>query len=744
MKSTTLNYIAAASGLIVLDGLGQLKQLEPGEKPLPGELVVSIDNGEPDDVNIEAQLIGDNALPQNINIDDEIAQVLAQIEQGEDPTQNEDFATAAGGEIGSSPTGSGDIERTGAETLAFTNFETSGLEAQGLTELQSLALGELLVEAFAIISGDENVEVDETDAPIETGGAVDVDIEEVSFLPIENQPGDNNYGLFSIDEEGNWTFVANEAFDELNVGDSYVDTITVSTTDDTETTITVTINGTDDVPELVADTGSVTEDVDVVEGNLSASGTLEPGTGGDGGEDKFVAADIVGLYGSLSVDEDGNWEYFANNSQVAIQELDQGESIDDVFTVLNADGVTETTVTITINGAEDPSDITVGEGDSDEGSVTEDVDVTLAETLVSEGSLTITDVDANDNPEFNPNGVFTPAGSTNAAALGSLVIDADGDWTYTVDNNAVQYLDEGESVTEIYTVSATDGTEHVVTITINGAEDPSDITVGEGDSDEGSVTEDVDVTLADTLVSEGSLTISDVDANDNPEFNPNGVFTPTGSTNAAALGSLVIDADGDWTYTVDNNAVQYLDEGESVTEIYTVSATDGTEHVVTITINGAEDPSDITVGEGDSDEGSVTEDVDVTLAETLVSEGSLTITDVDANDNPEFNPNGVFTPAGSTNAAALGSLVIDADGDWTYTVDNNAVQYLDEGESVTEIYTVSATDGTEHVVTITINGAEDPSDITVGEGDSDEGSVTEDVDVTLGGDFGQRRQLDHH
>ncbi|NOH86064.1 cell surface protein, partial [Vibrio sp. 03-59-1] len=358
------------------------------------------------------------------------------------------------------------------------------------------------------------------------------------------------------------------------------------------------------------------------------------------------------------------------------------ESVTEIYTVSATDG-TEHVVTITINGAEDPSDITVGEGDSDEGSVTEDVDVTLADTLVSEGSLTISDVDANDNPEFNPNGVFTPTGSTDAAALGSLVIDADGDWTYTVDNNAVQYLDEGESVTEIYTVSATDGTEHVVTITINGAEDPSDITVGEGDSDEGSVTEDVDVTLADTLVSEGSLTISDVDANDTPEFNPNGVFTPTGSTNAAALGSLVIDADGDWTYTVDNNAVQYLDEGETVTEIYTVSATDGTEHVVTITINGAEDPSDITVGEGDSDEGSVTEDVDVTLADTLVSEGSLTISDVDANDNPEFNPNGVFTPTGSTNAAALGSLVIDADGDWTYTVDNNAVQYLDEGESVT-------------------------------------------------------------
>ena len=550
-------------------------------------------------------------------------------------------------------------------------------------------------------------------------------------------------GSLVIDADGDWTYtVDNNAVQYLDEGETVTEIYTVSATDGTEHVVTITINGAEDPSDITvgegdSDEGSVTEDVDVTladtlvsEGSLTISdvdANDNPEFNPNGVFTPTGSTNAAAL-GSLVIDADGDWTYTVDNN--AVQYLDEGESVTEIYTVSATDG-TEHVVTITINGAEDPSDITVGEGDSDEGSVTEDVDVTLAETLVSEGSLTISDVDANDNPEFNPNGVFTPTGSTNAAALGSLVIDADGDWTYTVDNNAVQYLDEGESVTEIYTVSATDGTEHVVTITINGAEDPSDITVGEGDSDEGSVTEDVDVTLAETLVSEGSLTISDVDANDNPEFNPNGVFTPTGSTNAAALGSLVIDADGDWTYTVDNNAVQYLDEGESVTEIYTVSATDGTEHVVTITINGAEDPSDITVGEGDSDEGSVTEDVDVTLAETLVSEGSLTITDVDANDNPEFNPNGVFTPTGSTNAAALGSLVIDADGDWTYTVDNNAVQYLDEGESVTEIYTVSATDGTEHVVTITINGAEDPSDITVGEGDSDEGSVTEDVDVTL-------------
>ncbi|MCZ8488313.1 VCBS domain-containing protein [Vibrio lentus] len=67
-----------------------------------------------------------------------------------------------------------------------------------------------------------------------------------------------------------------------------------------------------------------------------------------------------------------------------------------------------------------------------------------------------------------------------------------------------------------------------------------------------------------------------------------------------------------------------------------------------------------------------------------------------------------------------------SNGEWTYTVDNDGVQYLDDNEIVTEIYTVSATDGTTNEVTITINGADDPSEITVGEGDSDMGEVTED------------------
>ncbi|MCG9564359.1 VCBS domain-containing protein, partial [Vibrio chagasii] len=416
--------------------------------------------------------------------------------------------------------------------------------------------------------------------------------------------------------------------------------------------------------------------------------------------------------GMLTITDDGEWTYVVNNDDV--QYLDDDEFVTEVYTVTAIDGTTSE-VTITINGADDPSEITVGEGDSDTGEVTEDVEVDLeSNNLTTSGTLTITDVDANDVAAFQPNGIFTPEGSTNETALGMLTITDDGEWTYVVNNDDVQYLDDDEFVTEVYTVTAIDGTTSEVTITINGADDPSEITVGEGDSDTGEVTEDVEVDLeSNNLTTSGTLTITDVDANDVAAFQPNGIFTPEGSTNETALGMLTITDDGEWTYVVNNDDVQYLDDDEFVTEVYTVTAIDGTTSEVTITINGADDPSEITVGEGDSDTGEVTEDLNVnTETNELMASGTLTITDVDTSDNPAFKPNGVFTPVGSTYSLALGMLTITPEGAWSYVVDNNAVQYLGDDDTVIERYVVTATDGVEHVIEITINGVNDAPEAT--------------------------------
>ncbi|MGY3921498.1 VCBS domain-containing protein, partial [Aeromonas eucrenophila] len=288
-------------------------------------------------------------------------------------------------------------------------------------------------------------------------------------------------------------------------------------------------------------------------------------------------------------------------------------------------------------------------------------------------------------------------GTPSANALGSLTIDSAGKWTYEVDNSKVQYLAEGETKVETFTVQSADGTSHVVTITITGTNDLPTIA---GD-DRGAVVED---TSKPTLTDSGVLTVDDADAGQS-------VFRAgNGTPSANALGSLTIDSAGKWTYEVDNSKVQYLAEGETKVETFTVQSADGTSHVVTITITGTNDLPTIA---GD-DRGAVVED---TSKPTLTDSGVLTVDDADAGQSVFRAGNG--TPS----ANALGSLTIDSAGKWTYEVDNSKVQYLAEGETKVETFTVQSADGTSHVVTITITGTNDLPTIA---GD-DRGAVVEDT-----------------
>ncbi|MFQ2561356.1 VCBS domain-containing protein, partial [Aeromonas caviae] len=181
------------------------------------------------------------------------------------------------------------------------------------------------------------------------------------------------------------------------------DTLTVTNADGkTTTTVTITINGTDDVPTLTPDVGSVTEDRNVLPGNLlQASGTLAAGTGGDAGEDKFIAGTLTGQYGQLVLGADGKWTYSADNGQAAIQGLKAGETLTDTLTVTNADGKTTTTVTITINGTDDAPTLSIDKGAvvSEEGLAGGITDTAgssdTTDRVAASGKITVGDIDSN-------------------------------------------------------------------------------------------------------------------------------------------------------------------------------------------------------------------------------------------------------------------------------------------------------------------------------------------------------------
>ncbi|WP_170179606.1 retention module-containing protein [Parashewanella spongiae] len=551
----------------------------------------------------------------------------------------------------------------------------------------------------AAIVSSANVEVDETNAPIELSGtltATDVDNPDDTFI---SQSVVGQYGTFTLDANGNWSFTANSAFDELNVGDNVTETFPVQSIDGTPSQVTITINGTDDIPTLVADTGSVTEDTDVTQsGMLEDSGTLTPGVGGDAGEDKFLPGNFTGLYGTLTLDADGNWVYSADNSQSVIQLLGVGDHLTDVFTVFNADGVTSTTVTITINGTDDVPTLV-----ADAGSVTEDTDVTQSGMLEDSGTLTPgVGGDAGED-KFLP-GNFT-------GLYGTLTLDADGNWVYSADNSqsVIQLLGVGDHLTDVFTVFNADGvTSTTVTITINGTDDAPTLV-----ADTGSVTEDTDVTQSGMLEDSGTLTPGTGGDAGEDKFLP-GNFT-------GLYGTLTLDADGNWVYNADNSqsVIQLLGVGDHLTDVFTVFNADGvTSTTVTITINGTDDVPTLV-----ADAGSVTEDTDVTQSGMLEDSGTLTPgVGGDAGED-KFLP-GNFT-------GLYGTLTLDADGNWVYSADNSqsVIQLLGVGDHLTDVFTVFNADGvTSTTVTITINGTDDVPTLV-----ADTGSVTEDTDVTQSG-----------
>ncbi|WP_192853833.1 VCBS domain-containing protein, partial [Vibrio lentus] len=392
MDMTTLNLggALALGQRIVISVDGTIKVLEEGQPLQTGDVVLESQNG-----SNEPQVSVKRFSPEEggeVELDQDIANIFAALEEGQDPTElGEEFATAAG-QNGSSLSASGTIERDGEETIPGTDFVTTGFEALGMSRTQSLSL----LDAFRSFEQPNNdpTFVDNNNSPIGdtvsfttnedtpvngTLSASDEDGNSLSFV----KATDPSNGSVVIDENGDWTYTPNENY---NGDDSF--TVEVSDGQGGTDTIIVNIDVTpiNDVPTLTADTGSVTEDTGVDgSGNLTDSGTLAAGTGGDAGEDKFTAETGLtgtGGYGTLDVDANGNWTYTADNEQAAIQGLKANETLTDTITVTNADGVTTTTVTITINGTDDVPTLT-----ADTGSVTEDTGVDGSGNLTDSGTL---------------------------------------------------------------------------------------------------------------------------------------------------------------------------------------------------------------------------------------------------------------------------------------------------------------------------------------------------------------------
>jgi len=170
----------------------------------------------------------------------------------------------------------------------------------------------------------------------------------------------------------------------------------------------------------------------------------------------IVGIDTTGTTGSVFFDDASNTlQYTASGFSLAA-----GEQVIDTFTYTLTDrngGLDTATVSITVTGDGQNTPAIVAGDDS--GIVVEDT------TLNVSGVLTVTDPD--------PGEAVFIAASGLAGAFGTLDIDANGNWTYMLDNDlaAVQALNDGESLTDTITVQTADGTTHEIDIAIQGIDE---------------------------------------------------------------------------------------------------------------------------------------------------------------------------------------------------------------------------------------------------------------------------------
>ncbi|MET2849241.1 tandem-95 repeat protein, partial [Vibrio owensii] len=256
--------LVSLGGQIVVIGLdGQLKTLAQNEQPLPGELIVARTEAEPE--KLQVQVAREEGVQ---DITDDVVQIIDALQDGQDPTLlNEEFAPAAGESNGSSLQASGTVERTAAELLADTVFETTGLAALGFSETQSLTLAELYlnlpntspaVTPIAPVAEDDNIQTDE-DVSITIDVLANDDDEDSDSLTIDSATVPEEQGTVAI-VDGELVFTPAEDFN----GEA---TITYVVTDGEltdEATVSVTVNPVNDAPVANNDSTATDEDTPVI------------------------------------------------------------------------------------------------------------------------------------------------------------------------------------------------------------------------------------------------------------------------------------------------------------------------------------------------------------------------------------------------------------------------------------------------------------------------------------------------
>ena len=575
-----------------------------------------------------------------------------------------------------------------------------------------------------------------------------------------NVPLDGDYGQLTLLNNGSFGYVANRsAADALASGESVFDTFSYTISDGklTDTAeIEFTINGVNDAPVLVdaIKTKKYTEKqshVTVIDGSLTIrdvddtnieSATVAITDAFEASEDKLAFNNAFGITGAWN---QGTGVLTLTGSTTKANY----ESALQTVTYTNTDNTNPVlglrTVTWTINdGSANSTGITSkidvgGVNDSPE-AVNEAVALNAGSpvsTTAGQANLLANDTD----PEGNALNIHTfrlgqeqdnnpdfAAGETITGLYGQLTIGANGTYTYNANQLAAQRLLTGETRTETfnYTIHDTSDAEDLgeISFTLTGINDKPTAT-----NDTKQITENNNKFFSDV---QGLLT-NDTDLDGDPlEVTKirTGLETDTSISDQDAgisiqgtYGSLTLEVDGSYRYDANHSNTDALDAGDIETDIFTYTLSDSQledKAEIRVEVKGINDLpilSSIPIG-------TIIDQKNSTNLITNNLNGTLSATDLDASAVLSYGVHSVNTAGQSNESSDLthtrsatgiyGQLSINSTtGAYTYTPKSSAIDALDANQSVTESFSLFASDGSDSTTqnfNIQITGSNDDPD----------------------------------
>ncbi|HNW52073.1 MAG TPA: Ig-like domain-containing protein [Prolixibacteraceae bacterium] len=508
------------------------------------------------------------------------------------------------------------------------------------------------------------------------------------------------FGQLKWKPDGTYTYTPNAGLDSLAFGEKVYEEFTERVSDanggNVTTTLTVVISGENDYPVLADDFNSTIETQPV--NQTTGSGNLLKNDSDPDGDllrlasvNSDTTGTVKGKYGTLTWYRNGDYSYTGNPE---LDSLKLGEKVTELFTLKVDDAMgysANSTLSITING------------ENDAPVITEDTNVAIQSNPVNQttgsGNLLANDKDPEGGQltvtQINGYLAGSPAGN-----YGTLVWSSNGDYTYTP-NAGLDSLAEGETVTEVFTETISDG---------NGGLSTSKLTITiTGINDAPVIANDYNATVETKPVKEvdgsGNILANDRD----PDGDPLVVASVNGDVTggvAGKYGTLIWNPDGTYTYKP-NPGLDSLAENEVLIEIFNMTVKDvnsGTSleatETLTITIVGENDIPLV-----NNDANSTVETLPVTQDD---GSGNLLANDIDL-DGDILRVESIGNDFSGNIRGTYGTLAWKPDGNYTYTP-NGELDSLNENESLLEIFYVTVADGhggsATSILSITIVGTE--------------------------------------